>query len=248
MENFVLRGVDRGYDKLVSTGGNASYVAGHPDSFITRHSSFNFGDYLSGRAGFGKLRVFGDETFSHAGCGYNMHPHHDFIIMAFILQGSLTHVNTIGKVDTLKPGDYYVFSAGSGGKHCELNIEPEDLNVVYVWVLPNALFLPPSYKRNHFDSKAGRNRMVTLVGGPDGALPIDQDMKVSRLSSDTAAAYEYKPASSKNGVYAFVFEGGMNWGGVDLGKRDSAGAWGTDKISFRTGQGNSDILFVETVM
>src|SRR5664279_4076301 len=130
MKNFVLRAADRGYDKLVSTGGYASYVAGHPDSFITRHSSFNFGDYQSGRAGFGKVRVFGDETFSHAGCGYNMHPHHCFIIMAFVLQGSLTHVNTIGKVDTLKPGDYYVFSAGSGGKHCELNIEPEDLNVV----------------------------------------------------------------------------------------------------------------------
>jgi quercetin 2,3-dioxygenase len=248
MENFVLRSTERGYDKLISVGGNASYIAGHPDSFITRHSSFNFGDYLGGRAGFGKMRVFGDETFSPAGCGYNMHPHHDFIIMAFILQGSLTHVNTIGKVDTLKPGDYYVFSAGSGGKHCELNIESEDLNVVYVWVLPGELLLPPSYKRNHYDAKTSRNRMVTLVGKPDGALPIDQDMKVSRLSSDKTAEYEYKPASSAHGVYAFVFEGTLNWNGADLGKRDSAGTWGTDKISFRSGPENSDVLFVETLM
>jgi redox-sensitive bicupin YhaK (pirin superfamily) len=246
MENFVLRAADRGFDKLVSIGGNASYVAGHPDSFITRHSSFNFGDYLSGRAGFGKIRVFGDETFSHAGCGYNMHPHHDFIIMAFILQGTLTHINTIGKVDTLKAGDYYAFSAGSGGKHCELNIEPEDLNVVYVWVLPGELLLPPSYKRSHFDAKANRNRMVTLVGKPDGVLPIDQDLKISRLSSDTAASYEYKPSSSKHGVYAFVFEGGLNWDGADLGRRDSAGTWGAEKINFRTGPGLSDILVVET--
>src|ERR1700723_504699 len=248
MENFVLRSSERGYEKLISVGGNASYIAGHPDSFITRNSSFNFGDYLGGRAGFGKMRVFGDETFSRAGCGYNMHPHHDFIIMAFILQGSLTHVNTIGKVDTLKPGDYYVFSAGSGGKHCELNIESEDLNVVYVWVLPGELLLPPSYKRNHYDAKTARNRMVTLVGKPDGALPIDQDMKVSRLSSDKAAEYEYKPASAAHGVYAFVFEGALNWNGVDLGKRDSAGTWGTDKMSFPSGAGNSDVLFVETLM
>jgi quercetin 2,3-dioxygenase len=248
MESFVLRAAERGYDKLISTGGNASYVAGHPDSFITRHSSFNFGDYQSGRAGFGKVRVFGDETFSHAGCGYNMHPHHDFIISAFVLQGSLTHVNTIGKVDTLKPGDYYVFSAGSGGKHCELNIEPDDMHVIYIWALPRALLLPPSYKRNRFDAKAGRNRVVTLVGKADGALPIDQDMKVSRLSSDAAAAYEYKPASAGHGVYAFVLEGMLNWGGVDLGKRDSAGTWGVDKISFRTGPGNSDVLLIETVM
>jgi redox-sensitive bicupin YhaK (pirin superfamily) len=248
MDSFVLRAADRGYDKLISTGGNASYVAGHPDSFITRHSSFNFGDYQSGRAGFGKVRVFGDETFSHAGCGYNMHPHHDFIIAAFILKGSLTHVNTIGKVDTLKPGDYYSFSAGSGGKHCELNIESEDLNVVYVWMLPGALLLPPSYRRSHYDSKAGRNRVVTLVGKPDGAVAIDQDVKISRLSSDTAAGYDYKLASAAHGVYVFVVEGTLNWDGTDLGRRDSAGNWGIDQISFRTGLGNSDVLFIETLM
>jgi hypothetical protein len=73
-------------------------------------------------------------------------------------------------------------------------------------------------------------------------------MKVSRLSSDAALAYEYKPASAGHGVYAFVLEGTVNWGGVDLGKRDSAGTWGVDRIGFRTGSGNSDVLLIETVM
>jgi hypothetical protein len=31
-----------------------------------------------------------------------MHPHHDFIIMAFILEGELTHINTLAKVDILR--------------------------------------------------------------------------------------------------------------------------------------------------
>jgi quercetin 2,3-dioxygenase len=246
--NFILRANDRGYDKLISTGGNASYVAGHPDAFITRRSSFNFGDYQSGRPGFGRIRVVGDETFSHSGCGYNMHPHHDFIIMAFILQGTLVHINTIGKVDELKPGDYYVFSAGSGGKHCELNIEPEELNVVYVWVLPGALLLPPSYKRSHFDAKNKRNQIATLVGSSGGELPIEQDLKISRLSSDTAADYEYKLSSTLHGVYALVLEGSISWDGAELDRRDSAGTWGVDCVAFRTSQGTSDVLFFETVM
>lgn len=248
MGNFILRANDRGYDKLISTGGNASYVAGHPDGFITRRSSLNFGDYQSGRPGFGKIRVVGDETFSHSGCGYNMHRHHDFIIMAFVLQGALVHINTIGKVDTLKPGDYYVFSAGSGGKHCELNIEPEELNVVYVWVLPGALLLPPSYKRSHFDAKSRRNQISTLVGSPGGELPIEQDLKVSRLSSDTAADYEYKLSSDLHGVYALVLDGSISWDGAELDRRDSAGTWAVDSVAFRTGQGTSDVLFFETVM
>jgi quercetin 2,3-dioxygenase len=180
MESFVLKADERGHRKFLSTGEASSYVAGHPDAFITRHSSFNFGDYQTGRKGFGKIRVFGDETFTHAGCGYNMHPHHDFIIMAFILEGELTHINTLGKVDTLKAGDYYAFSAGSGGKHCGLNIESRDLHVIYVWVIPGVLLLPPTYQRAHFNAAAARNKLVPLVGN-DSSMPIVQDLKISRL-------------------------------------------------------------------
>ena len=119
---FVLRAGERGYSYLPAVGLNASYVAGHPDGVITRHSSFNFHEYQSGIPGLGVMKVFGDEVFTPGGTGYNMHPHHNFIIMAFVASGALTHINTIGKVDELRKDDYYVFSAGSGGKHSELNI------------------------------------------------------------------------------------------------------------------------------
>ena len=49
--SFVLRAAERGYNELLSTGPSASYVAGHPDAFITRYSSFNFHEYQSGRPG-----------------------------------------------------------------------------------------------------------------------------------------------------------------------------------------------------
>ncbi len=64
---FVMRAEARGYNKLKSTGPHASYISGHPEAVLTRHSSFNFGPYQSGRAGFGRLRVFGDEVFSGPG-------------------------------------------------------------------------------------------------------------------------------------------------------------------------------------
>ena len=95
---FVLRAGNRGHSYLPSIGPNASYVAGHPEGVITRHSSFNFHEYQSGIPGFGVMKVFGDETFTPGGTGYNMHPHHNFIIMAFVASGALTHINTIGKV------------------------------------------------------------------------------------------------------------------------------------------------------
>lgn len=244
--SFVMRASARGYNKFQSTGDSASYIGGHPEAVLTRHSSFNFGPYQDGRATFGRVRVFGDEVFSGAGCGYNIHPHHNFIICAFVLEGQLTHINTVGNIDQLSTGDYYAFSAGSGGKHCELNLKNEDVHVIYLWLMPDQLLLPPSYARNHFDALVNRNRLVTLVGNADGALRVSQDVKVSRLVTDEATTVDYVPTAATHGVYAFVLDGQVDCRGTTLGRRDSTGIWGAERITFKTGDQETDLMIVET--
>jgi len=242
---FVLRAGERGYSYLPSAGPNASYVAGHPDGVITRHSTFNFHEYQSGIPGLGVMKVFGDEVFTPGGTGYNMHPHHNFIIMAFVLGGVLTHINTIGKVDELRADDYYVFSAGSGGKHSELNIGKEDLQVIYVWVFPGELLAPPSYLRSRFDRAAGINRITCLVGDEEGALPIGQTIKVSRLLSEADRTHIYRPAKA-NGFYAFVLEGDVEIADAILTRRDSIALEGDDKVEIKVRTNATDMLLVET--
>jgi redox-sensitive bicupin YhaK (pirin superfamily) len=244
---FLLRAGERGYSYLPSAGPNASYVAGHPDGAITRHSSFNFHEYQSGLPGFGVMKVFGDEVFTPNGTGYNMHPHHNFIIMAFVLGGALTHINTIGKVDELQKDDYYVFSAGSGGKHSELNIGEEDLHVIYVWILPDHLLTPPSYLRSRFDRKAGSNRITSLVGKEKDALPIGQNFKVSRLLSEADREHVWQ-VSSGNGLYAFVLEGEVDIAGHRLGRRDSIGLESEERVKITARAADTDLLLVETAL
>jgi quercetin 2,3-dioxygenase len=248
---FVLRAHERGHNLIPSTGPESSYVAGHPEGFITRESSFNFHEYQSGMPGFGTMRVFGDEVFHGAGCGYNMHRHHNFIICAFILEGELTHVNTAGvrgTVDQLGQGDYYVFSAGSGGKHCELSIGQEDMHAIYVWLLPGQLYLPPSYLRGHFGFRNRRNHIEQLVGEADGAIPIANDIRISRLVADDAGKFSYKPRTPRHGTYIFVIEGGLRFGADTLGRRDSAGVWGVNEIACQTTADATDVLFVEVML
>lgn len=242
---FVLRAGDRGDTFLKSTGTFATYVAGHPDASITRHSSFNFHEYQGGIPGFGIMKVFGEEHFTPNGAGYNMHPHHNFIIMAFVLGGTLTHINTIGKVDSLDRDDYYVFSAGSGGKHCELNIGDRDAEILYVWILPGRLLAPPSYRRARFDRAARANDIACLVGNDAGALPVDQDFKVSRLVSDGDRRYTYK-ADPAHGVYVFVVEGDATVADAILTRRDSIGLEGEPAIEIAVHTPGTDLLIVET--
>jgi quercetin 2,3-dioxygenase len=243
--DFVLRNSERGSSRLVSTGPNASYVAGHPDGVITRYSSFNFHEYQSGIPGFGKIRVFGDEVFSPNGTGYNMHPHHNFIIIAVVLKGVLTHINTIGKVDLLRRDDYYVFSAGSGGKHSELNIDQEDLQVIYIWALPNRLMATPSYHRSHFDPEAHRNGFTCLVGDAPGALPIRQNLKLFRLRSEAGRTYTYdiKPGY---GAYLFVIEGAVEIGQTTLERRDSLALASAGRTEIAAKVDGTDLLLVDT--
>lgn len=245
-DSFVLRAHERGYNQFLSTGEASSYIGGHPDAVLTRYSNLNFGPYQKGRTGFGRLRVFADETFSGSGCGYNIHPHHNFIICAFVLKGQLTHINTVGNIDQLSAGDYYAFSAGSGGKHCEVTLPPTDMNVVYIWILPDQLLLPPRYSRAHFNALANRNSLVTLIGNADGALRISQDVTVSRMISTREQVIEYRPKSPAHGVYVFAIEGEVTCNDTTLGRRDSAGIWGADCIYLKTGREEADILIVET--
>ena len=176
-----------------------------------------------------------------------MHPHHNFIICAVVLAGTLTHINTIGKVDQLGPGDCYVFSAGSGGKHCELNIESDaDMRAIYIWLLPDRLYLPPSYARRHFDLEGGKNRIVALFG--EAGLPLAQDARISRLIADMPEAHVYRPRSPGHGVYIFVLEGRLECDGTELARRDGKALWGVDQITCRTGPDRTDALLVETIM
>jgi rubredoxin/redox-sensitive bicupin YhaK (pirin superfamily) len=245
---FILRDSERGFHQYLSTGDSSSYVSGHPEAVLSRHSSFNFHEYQTGRAGFGRMRVFGEEVFSGAGCGYNIHRHHDFVICAFVLSGELTHINTVGNIDQLNAGDYYVFSAGSGGKHCELNLKNEDMHAIYMWFLPDHLMLPPSYHRGHFDAISSRGRLTPLVGEAPGALPIPQDVRISRLTTDAPLTQICEPASPRHGVYVFVLKGAAECAGVLLSPRDSMGLTGGKPFALRTAPDHTDVLLVETIL
>ncbi|MDI7865136.1 pirin family protein [Rhizobiaceae bacterium n13] len=247
---FIIRNEERGHDMIKSDGSRSSYIAGHPDGFVTRASSFNFHEYQGGRPGFGPVRVFGDEVFHGTGCGYNMHPHHNFVICAFVFAGELTHINTAGggTVDRLAAGDYYVFSAGSGGKHSELSVTPEDMHAIYLWLLPKQLYLPPSYHRAHFDFRTRRNAIVQLVGDGDGALPVDQDLRVSRLIADSGKSFAYPLRSVSHGVYVFVREGSVRCDTTVLNARDSTGIWNASTVDFEILEDDTDVIVVETLM
>jgi quercetin 2,3-dioxygenase len=153
-----------------------------------------------------------------------------------------------GAVDQLRQGDYYVFSAGSGGKHSELSLGPEDTNAIYLWIVPGQLYLPPTYHRAHFDQRKRRGRIEQLVGDADSALPMPQDLRVSRLVTDAGKKLAYTPRTVRHGVYIFILEGSARIGGNVLDRRDSMGIWGVESLHIEAAADATDALIVEAAM
>jgi redox-sensitive bicupin YhaK (pirin superfamily) len=122
------------------------------------------------------------------------------------------------------------------------------MKVIYIWLFPDQLLLPPSYQAAHFDIRIRRDRIEQLVGDADGALPISQDFRISRLVTDNAKNYVYKPRSVSHGVYLFVLEGEMRIGETLLRRRDGAGLWDVESIECQVSADASDVLFIETAM
>src|SRR5947209_7178277 len=82
---------------------------------------FSFSDYYDeDNLEFGTLRVFNDDIVA-AGTGFGMHGHRDMEIVTVMLEGVVSHQDSMGNKTAIKAGEVQRMSAGSGVMHSEYN-------------------------------------------------------------------------------------------------------------------------------
>ena len=128
--------------------------------------------------GFGPLLVINDDTIA-AGQGFGMHPHRDMEIITVMVDGALTHTDSMGNSAVLHAGEVQRMSAGSGIVHSEINQTGEPCRLLQIWIEPAQLDIQPAYEQKPFAIGEGWTPLIE-PGASGEAMAIERRVRLWR--------------------------------------------------------------------
>jgi len=176
---------------------------------------FSFAGYHDDkRTNFGVLRVVNDDLVIPEE-GFGTHPHRDMEIVTYVIDGELTHKDSMGTEETLSRGCVQYMSAGTGITHSEYNANKSDmLRFLQIWILPDKKGHKPRYGSKRFTLQDRLNKIHHLVGEDTGAevpyIPLHQDANffVTELEPGHSVPFVLKPSRQ---IYAVCIEGSISF-------------------------------------
>lgn len=173
---------------------------------------------------FGVLRVVNDDLVN-PGTGFDTHPHHDMEIISYVVDGELTHADSMGNKHVLTRGQVQYMSAGTGVLHSEHNFGDKKLRFLQIWILPDKKRHEPQYGDHRFAMEERGNRwlpIATGVGTADSEAPIriHQDINVYVTLLTNKEHIDF-PVGKGRQAYLVMIEGTADINGLRLDIRDA---------------------------
>jgi redox-sensitive bicupin YhaK (pirin superfamily) len=200
---------------------------------------FSFAEYSSANnLDYGVLRVMNDDVVQpHRGFG--THPHRDMEIITYIVDGALTHQDSMGTKESLGRGSIQFMTAGTGVRHSEFNHHDKPLRFIQTWIKPSSTGLPVNYG-SYASTDCGSERknklhhLASNVMDKSTSTPVevnqDVDTYASELDLGAKVMLELPP---KRMAYMLCIEGEVTVNGKQLKKYDACeitGAGGAIEI------------------
>ncbi|MCS6987355.1 MAG: pirin family protein [Sphingomonadaceae bacterium] len=195
---------------------------GHADhGWLNTTHHFSFARYFDpGRMGWGRLRVWNDDTIA-PGTGFPPHPHRDMEIITYVREGAITHEDSLGNRGRTSAGDVQVMSAGAGVRHAEWNLENVPTRIFQIWIEPREAGAAPRWGTRPFPKGDRAGRWVTLASGfgEADALPIRADARVLGATLPAGARLSRRLAPGTS-AYLVGATGRFRVHGVEAAARD----------------------------
>ena len=184
---------------------------------------FSFANYVNhDNMNFGVLRVLNDDIIHPRG-GFPTHPHKNMEIISYIVDGEITHEDSMGNVETLKRGEVQYMSAGTGVRHSEFNInEKKDLRLLQMWIVPPKNDTKPLYGSHRYQEEERKNKLLNIVSSQKGnaKVKIHQDVNIYASELEATMSLEHPIAQGRQ-VYLVQIEGRSLINKIELNAGDA---------------------------
>lgn len=201
------------------------------ENWLKSRFHFSFAEY-SNRANqdFGVLRVMNDDLVQPRR-GFGTHPHGDMEIVTYIVDGELSHQDSMGTKESLGRGSIQFMTAGTGVRHSEFNDGDEPLRFIQTWIKPAARGLKPNYGSYKGNPEARKNQMHHLVSNvKDSSVstPVEINQDVDAFASEIELGKKVIHELPKGRqAYLLCIEGSVKVNGHELHKYDACEITGT---------------------
>lgn len=183
---------------------------------------FSFAEYYNpDNINFGVLRVINDDLVE-TGTGFDTHPHKDMEIISYVVNGDLTHADSMGNKNTITRGHVQFMSAGTGVYHSEHNLGKEILRFLQIWIFPDKQGYKPNYGDYRFNWDDRHNKWLHMVSIKNGNAPIkiNQDMNIYSLELEKGKKIGF-PVKEGRQAYLVQIEGNSIINNIELVDRDA---------------------------
>jgi quercetin 2,3-dioxygenase len=219
---------------------------GHFDfGWLQTHHSFSFGEYRDrAHMGFGPLRVINEDWIAPAS-GFPMHGHQDMEIITWVLQGELSHRDSLGNGSVIRAGEIQRMSAGTGVMHSEMNPSPTGkVHLLQIWIQPDQPGSAPGYEQQQVDAArlAGRLLLVAGPAGSGGVVTIQQDARVyaGRFAGGSGATLKVEKGRK---IYVQLARGQITAQSEALTAGDGLKLTDTEQLTLQDGQHAEVLVF-----
>src|SRR6516225_6244228 len=221
-------------------------LGGADHGWLKAKHHFSFADYYDPKnMSHGALRVWNDDEIA-PNTGFPPHPHANMEIITYVREGAITHQDSLGNKGRTEAGDVQVMSAGSGIRHSEYNLEPNNTKIFQIWIQPTARGGQPTWGSKPFPKADRSGKLVTIASGIDGdsdALPIRANARVLATTLRAGESAEYATDKRRN-LYLVPAAGIVEINGVRVNARDGAAIHDEAKLKI-TALEDSELVLVD---
>jgi redox-sensitive bicupin YhaK (pirin superfamily) len=168
-------------------------------------------------------------------------------IITYVLEGAISHQDSLGNQGRTAAGDVQVMSAGSGIRHAEYNLEAEVTRLFQIWIVPTQSGGAPSWGARPFPKGDRAGRFVPLASGVPGdeeALPIRAPGRVLGATLRAGETLDYDLAPDRR-AYLVPARGSVEVNGVTVGTRDGAAIADEPRLRI-TALEDAELVMVDT--